>query len=93
MKLNEATTALKQGKRVARKAWRGKGMFIYYTPGSTVATANFHPDIVRYCFQSAGQSTIKINSHIDMRSADGSIVVGWVAPQEDAQANDWEILE
>lgn len=93
MTFGQAIEAMKTGKRVMRKGWNGKGMFIYYVPGSEVATANFHPDIVRYYFQSAGKNTVKINSHIDMKSADGSVAVGWLASQTDMQADDWVILE
>ena len=29
---------LKEGKKIARKGWNGKGMFIYYVPGGSYRT-------------------------------------------------------
>jgi hypothetical protein len=36
--------------------------------------------------------TIRIGAHIDMRSADGTLVIGWLASQTDMLATDWEIV-
>jgi hypothetical protein len=38
------------------------------------------------------EGDIKINAHIDMKSADGSIVIGWLASQTDMLSNDWAIV-
>jgi hypothetical protein len=35
---------------------------------------------------------VRINPHIDMKAADGSIVVGWLASQTDMLAEDWVIV-
>jgi len=35
MNFGAALHALKEGKRVARMGWNGKGMFIFLVPGST----------------------------------------------------------
>jgi hypothetical protein len=37
-------------------------------------------------------STITIGAHIDMRAADGSLVVGWLASQTDMLATDWSVV-
>jgi hypothetical protein len=39
------------------------------------------------------EAPVTINSHIDMKAADGSMVVGWLASQTDVLANDWMIAE
>jgi hypothetical protein len=36
---------------------------------------------------------IRIGSHIDMRAADGSLVIGWLASQTDVLAEDWIDLD
>lgn len=74
MNFGQAIEALKQGKKVARKGWNGKGMFIYLT-------------VVSEC-----DPTVKINPHIDMKSADDSIVIGWLASQTDIISDDWYIV-
>jgi hypothetical protein len=36
---------------------------------------------------------VKLNAHIDMVAADGSIVIGWLASQTDLLAEDYELVE
>jgi hypothetical protein len=35
---------------------------------------------------------VKIAPHIDMKAADGTYVVGWLASQTDMLAEDWKIV-
>ena len=39
------------------------------------------------------EAPVTINSHIDMKAADGSMVVGWLASQTDMLSDDWHILD
>lgn len=84
-----AIEALKQGKRVTRQGWNGKGMFIYLTKGSEVMQArdNVLDDIIRT------KDSCTINGHIDMKAADDTIVCGWLASQTDMLSEDWEVLD
>lgn len=95
MNFGEALEALKQGKKVARKGWNGKGMFIYLVRGQEIPYANLRNEAKAALANtpSTAENTVKINSHIDMFAADGSIVVGWLASQTDMLAEDWEIVE
>lgn len=90
-----ALIALKQGKKVARKGWNGKGMFIYYVEPSEVSPADLRGAALKYVgyAQQSIKDKIKIGGHIDMKAADGSIVVGWLASQTDMLAEDWEVIE
>ena len=88
-----ALFALKQGKRVARSGWNGKNMFIYLVKGSTIPASLLRNEAERHI--GAGlepNAPVEIGGHIDMKAADGSIVVGWLASQTDMLAEDWEIL-
>lgn len=86
---------LKNGSRIARKGWKGKGMFLYLTTGSNIKSENMKPE-TRYNLYGDPDNiineTIKINSHIDMRTANGSITIGWNPSQVDMMTNDWEII-
>lgn len=81
-----AIEALKQGHRVARAGWNGKGMFLFLVPGSTFQVnrpplLGIYPlgTVVNYC------------PHIDMKTADDKMVP-WLASQTDALAEDWVIV-
>lgn len=83
MNFESALSLLKKGGRVARKGWNGKGMFIFLVPGSNFKV-NRKPLLGIY----PEGTEINYRSHIDMRSADGEIVV-WTASQTDLLACDW----
>lgn len=86
MTFEEALTALKQGKKVARTGWNGKGMFLYLVPGSVVAVSrqplmDFYEELIEVFYR----------SHIDMKTVDGDHVP-WVASQSDLLSADWEVV-
>ena len=78
-----ALKMLKEGKKVARSGWNDKGMFIFLVNGSTFKV-NRAPLLGIY----PEGTEINYHSHIDMRTADGTIVP-WVASQSDLLENDW----
>lgn len=86
-----AISFLKEGERVARKGWNGKGMFIYLVNGNTIPKSNLRNEAALQISDSP-VDTVKINSHIDMKAADGSIVIGWLASQTDMLAEDWVLV-
>ena len=89
----EAIRNLKAGKKVARKGWNGKGMFLVLEPGSEVPVENIRNTIEKEYFSSTNEETVKICPHIDMKAADGTLVIGWLASQTDMIAGDWVIVE
>lgn len=87
MSFGDALVLLKQGKKVARSGWNGKGMFLFLVPGSTF-TVNRPPLLGIY----EEGTEINYHAHIDMRTATGEIVP-WLCSQTDALAEDWSIVE
>jgi hypothetical protein len=87
MNFGQALEALKEGKKVAREGWNGKGMFLFLVPGSTFKV-NRPPLLGIY---SEG-TEINYHAHIDMKTADDK-VVPWLASQTDVLAEDWTIIE
>lgn len=80
-----AVDALKNGCRVRRTGWNGKGMFIFLVPGS-VFEVNRQPMLSVF-----GPGThIQYHAHIDMMTAQG-YVVPWLASQADILDEDWEM--
>ena len=83
----EAIELLKQGKKVARSGWNGKGMFVFLVPGS-VFKVNRAPLLGIY----PEGTEITYHAHIDMKTADNQIVP-WLASQTDVLAEDWVVLD
>ncbi len=87
MDFGKALTALKEGKRVARDGWNGKGMFIFLVNGSNFVV-NREP--LLSIMGEGAQVTYR--PHIDMKDAEGK-VVPWLASQTDMLAEDWTIVD
>jgi hypothetical protein len=81
-----AIEKLKEGHRVARAGWNGKGMFLFLVNGSNFVV-NREP-----LLSIMGEGTmVTYRPHIDMKDAEGK-VVPWLASQTDMLAEDWEIV-
>jgi hypothetical protein len=87
MNFGDALAALKEGERVARHGWNGKGMFLFLVPGSQFQV-NRPPLLGIY----PEGTTINYHAHIDMKTAQDT-VVPWLASQTDVLAEDWVLAE
>lgn len=87
MSFGHALAALKEGKKVARSGWNGKGMFIFLVNGSTFKV-NRPPLLGIY----EEGTEINYHAHVDMKTADGQIVP-WLCSQTDMLANDWTVVD
>lgn len=90
----EAIQALKQGKRVARSGWNGKGMFLFLLPAGTVPTKAIYDPALRAVIESeVGGETFEALGSIRMFTADKKVLTGWLASQTDMLSEDWQILD
>ena len=92
---SEALEALKRGKKVARRGWNGKGMFIYLHKGSLPADVEYaggFEGIEFKLFEDGDCGTIPRLPSIAFKTATGSTLIGWLASQSDILAEDWIIL-
>lgn len=87
MNFGQALDALKDGKRVARDGWNGKGMFLFLVQGS-----NFIVNREPLMSIMGEGAEVTYRPHIDMKDAEGK-VVPWLASQTDILADDWRITE
>lgn len=85
MDFSTALDHIKAGRRCYREGWNGKGMFVFLVPGSRFEVSR--PPLLGIYPEG---TPIDYRSHIDMKTADGSIVP-WVASQTDLLANDWHV--
>lgn len=95
MNFGQAIEVLKNGERVSRDGWNGKGMFLYLVP------ANSYPaqtDVAKFYW--AGKETgtaengmplVPYGPYIAMKTAQEN-VVPWLASQTDVLAEDWDVV-
>lgn len=84
-----ALRLLKQGKRVAREGWNGKGMWLALSPGARkLPSEQFWAGQNRIYAESLGGSAAVLPC-ITMKTATGEILMGWLASQSDMLADDW----
>lgn len=78
---------LRDGKRVQRQGWNGKGMFIYLVPAAS------YPAQRGAAKAWAGEDAmIPYGAYLAMKTVDGT-VVPWLASQTDILAGDWTPLD
>jgi hypothetical protein len=82
-----ALKQLRNGSKLRRAGWNGKGMFIFLVQGSTFSV-NRPPLLGIY----PEGTRVDYHPHIDMKTAQG-YVVPWLASQPDMLAIDWEIAD
>jgi hypothetical protein len=77
LNFGQAIEALKQGYKVARQGWNGKGMWLKLIKGSQ--------------WDCSGEDSEKL-PFIGMKTADNKFVP-WLASQTDILSEDWEITK
>lgn len=82
MKIGEAVEAMKQGMRVRRAGWNGKGMHVYLEDAFGVVIP--HPREAH---------SREYEPVICMFTAQGKHQPGWLASQSDLLADDWEVVD
>ncbi len=90
MSFGLAIEAAKQGKKIARSGWNGKGMWVIYRTG--------YPDGIP-CNKNTADAVgipegtlFKVRPYLQMKCVDGSFQM-WLASQSDILADDWYIVE
>lgn len=73
-----ALELLKKGCKVAREGWNGKGMYLFLAHGEDI--------------RSCTGIDAKCVDVICMKTAQNTVVFGWLASQTDMLAEDWVIL-
>lgn len=91
MDFGQAIEALKEGKKITRKGWNGKGMFLWLKPETIVKSEWCKDPILKEIVDINGGEAEALGT-ICMKTADNKILTGWLASQTDMLSNDWEIL-
>ena len=83
-----AVRSMRQGRLVARAGWNGKGMYVFYNPGSEITVSEGRP----MAFAIKVGTQVQMLPYIMMKTATGGCVP-WLASQTDLLADDWEVVE
>ena len=89
MSFGHAVVALKEGKKVARAGWNGKGMFLYYVPANSYPAGNNLLGTMKGMFP---DDMVPYGAYIAMKTVQNN-VVPWLASQTDILADDWSVVE
>lgn len=90
MNIGQAVEAMKDGRRVAREGWNGKGMYLWLLPATDVPLAWCKEPHLKSLAESTGHITCL--GSIRMLTADKKVLTGWLASQTDLLAEDWIIV-
>lgn len=89
---SHALKLLKNGARIARTGWNGKGMWLTLSPGGTVPYEQLWAPNNRAFAEKQPGGRVQVLPYITMKTADDKIVP-WLASQTDLLAEDWEEVE
>ena len=81
-----AISRLKQGKKVTRKGWNGKGMYLIQFTDNDLGLELFQYLTIKF-------EVKDIPPFIVMKTAQQTLQFGWLASQADMLATDWVEVE
>lgn len=88
LSFSEALVAAKQGKKISRKGWNGKGMYLYLVETELPVWFGTEPGKTDEDWKHPyGESNF-----IVMKTADNRLIP-WLASQTDILTEDWGIVE
>lgn len=91
MNIGKAVEALKEGKRVTRSGWNGKGMYLWLKKGTLIPSDWCKDEMLKDIVDSCG-GVIEGLPTVCMKTADDKVLTGWLASQTDLLAEDWEVV-
>ena len=96
MTFGMAIEAMKRGKKVSRKGWNGKGMFLWLKPSTQIKAEWCKDEKLKGLVEENGGEILGLGT-VCMYTHDSTgrkaILTGWIASQTDMLAEDWMIVE
>ena len=88
---SDALNHVRFGRRIYRESWNGKGQWVYMQEWSVIKEGMARNEILANYLETVGEA--KINAHLDMKTAQGEIIIGWAPTQADLLVADWYAVE
>lgn len=92
MNFGQAIEALKEGGKVAREGWNGKGMWITLSFGNLSLPSESFWNLHNKAFAESNGGQAEVLPTITMKTADNKILMGWLASQTDILSEDWVVV-
>lgn len=90
MDFSSALIALKDGYRLQRGGWNGKGMFAFYNAGSSFSAEQSRSEIMRN-YRTGMNNMVRFRPSLYLCAADGTFGQ-WTPSTTDILADDWSIV-
>ena len=84
MDFGKAIKLLKEGKRVQRQGWNGKGQYIEIA--TNISYKNTNAEVINAEHEAIGNKAIAF-------VGTSGVQLGWLASQADMLAEDWKVVE
>lgn len=96
MTFGMAIEAMKRGKKVARKGWNGKGMWLWLKPSAQIKAEWCKDEMLKSAAEENGGEILGLGT-ICMYTHDSTgrkaVLTGWLASQSDMLYEDWLVVE
>lgn len=96
MDFGYAINALKEGKKVTREGWNGKGMFLWIKPATVIDASWCKDPLLKELAEENGGTILGLGT-ICMYTHDSTgrkaILTGWLASQSDMLCEDWKVID
>ena len=92
LNFGDAIKALKEGKKVTRKGWNGKNIWLWLKPATTIQAEWCKDPMLKEIVDANGGEAEALGT-ICMKTADNKILTGWLASQTDMLCEDWMVIE
>ncbi|NCU41867.1 MAG: DUF2829 domain-containing protein [Candidatus Moranbacteria bacterium] len=83
----------RQGYKISRRGWNGKGQWVSFAPGKELDLTKhdiWTENIKEVAQQNGGK--VKIRDYMNLKTVNNEIQIGWTPSISDALAKDWYIV-
>ena len=87
MNFGKALEQVKQGKKIAREGWNGKGMFVYYVPSNKYKSCTSIGNSI-----ADKEGNVSYEPYLAIKNVKGTVST-WVPSINDVLAEDWCTVE
>ena len=91
MNFGQALEELKQGKKLQREGWNGKGLFVVFQPSSDIQKNQIRNEILNDHYKNSYTESMVIQPHFMIKNSNETVST-WVPSVNDCLAEDWAVI-